>query len=162
MARRFRPLALTAALLCGLVLFASPANVVACSCAPVSRERMLPTVSDVFIGTVVAQYTVPPSPKPDEMVPFSPEFTVTYELDVSDTLKGKAKGRVRVVTGRDSAACGFPFVVGHRYLVFARLGFGVLRTSLCFSNVEGDGVDAAAAEVRTALAAKTKPAPKRH
>jgi len=162
MAREFRFLSLAVVLLCALTLLGGPASALACSCAPISRERMLPTVSDVFIGTVVRLYEVPPSPKPEEMVPFSPELTVTYEIDVSDTLKGKAKGRVRVVTGRDSASCGFPFVVGHRYLVFARHGMGVLRTSLCFSNVEGDGIEAAATEVRDALAAKTKPAPKRH
>jgi len=80
---------------------------------------------------------------------------------VSETLKGEAKGRVGVTTGADSATCGFPFVVGHRYLVFARAGLGTLRTSLCFQNGEGPAIEREATEVRRILAAKPTPVPKR-
>src|SRR5262249_25989283 len=76
----------------------------ACSCAQISREKRRPRVRGASIGTVVEK--VETSDEPDTpMAPFPTQATATYELDVSETLKGHAKGRVRVVTGRDSATC---------------------------------------------------------
>jgi hypothetical protein len=148
------------AVVIGIGVAQAPSLAVACSCAPIARDKMLPTVSDVFIATVVGESEPPASPAPGTM-PFSPEMTITYELEVASTLKGDAKGRVAVVTGRDSATCGFPFQKGRRYLVFARRGLGVLRTGLCFGNVEGDAIDAAAAEVKKLVAAKPKGKPRK-
>ena len=148
------------AIVIALCVAECPALAEACSCAPIVREKVLPTVSDVFIVNVIGEIEPPSSPAPGT-VPFSPELTITYELEVASTLKGDAKGRVAVVTGRDSASCGFPFQKGRRYLVFARRYLGVLRTGLCFGNVEGDTIDAAAEEVKKLVVAKPKTKPRR-
>lgn len=115
---------------------------------------MVELVTDVFIGKVVA---APPATPAAEASPGGPVVVglaggsrVEFTLEVIESLKGSARGRVQVVTPKDEAACGFPFKVGETYLVFAKqkVGETELFTDLCKGNASGDELPAQAEEVR--------------
>lgn len=129
---------------------ATPAH--ACSCIPESRMSMYERATDVFIGTVASG---------PEALAGGPAATpapgwntvgsggkVLYTLDVGETFKGGATGRVEVSTPSDSAACGYPFEVGKQFLVFARRGTHHLHTDLCMGTAGGESLAPATEEIR--------------
>ncbi|WP_084961772.1 hypothetical protein [Thermoactinospora rubra] len=150
------------ALAAGLVLV--PAGTAcACSCAELTAREAVGNASSVFTGTVVATRQVAGDPLGPR-----PPIVVTFEAD--QIYKGAAKARFDVATNADSAACGYAFQKGRRYLVFAARGesglFAVdpgvaLHTSLCSGNMalragkgplkKGDGLPGSGETVDRAL-----------
>lgn len=94
----------------------------ACSCAVLDEAQSTAQAELVFDGTV--QRIGKPAPWSDG------DLTVAFTVE--SVVKGRAAERVTLSTATDSAACGYAFVVGGRYRVFARDG----RTNLCDGNRE--------------------------
>lgn len=152
----------------------TPGTACACSCAPLKPAEQVKQATTVFTGTVVASHQV----KGDPLGP-NPPIVHTFRAD--QVYKGGTGAEYRVVTNADSAACGYAFAVGSRYLVFAsdrKSGMfdpdpGVpLHTSLCDGNQpvrpgEGplraeDGLQSGeplTAELLSALGTATRPQP---
>jgi hypothetical protein len=61
---------------------------------------------------------------------------VSVSVDVVEAHKGAVRANVVVTTAISGASCGYPFVTGHRYLIFAREDDGRLRTGLCDGNLD--------------------------
>ncbi len=94
-----------------LALALGPRPAAACSCTnTLSLQEEFDISSVVFSGRVTSITT---DPFGTLVVTFAPLQRWRGPLDAAPW----------VVTGLDSAACGFPFVVGEEYLVFARGGF---------------------------------------
>ena len=106
------------ALLVGVLwLLGNTGQAYACSCAdPGSPTEALETSAAVFAGRVVS---VDGGFDPDE-VPYSPEDRTTVEFEVSAVWKGVVHERMYVTTRPDGASCGFAFVEGEEYIVYAR------------------------------------------
>ena len=90
----------------------------------------------VFTGTVTAARRLGGGP-------LGPTPPVVYTFRADQVYKGKASAEFELATNADEAACGYRFVTGSRYLVFASSGesglFAIdpgvaLHTSLCAGN----------------------------
>jgi hypothetical protein len=126
MTRRAHGFAALAAACLVFALFA--ADAAACSClAPGPPAQEMEKADAVFSGRVAA---VEPAEPRDGAVRF-PRMRVTLELD--RVWKGCEEGEeVALWTALDSAACGYEFASGERYLVYAYAADdGSLTTSLC-------------------------------
>ncbi|MXY79350.1 MAG: hypothetical protein F4Y94_06615 [Chloroflexi bacterium] len=104
----------------------------ACSCAePGSPVEALETSAAVFVGRVVS---IEGAFDPDE-APYSPEDRTTVEFEVGAVWNGVVHERMYVTTRPDGASCGFAFVEGEEYVVYAHDsaevdgGYGVYRCS---------------------------------
>ena len=110
-------------LMLGLWQAATPRGAYACSCAqPPEPRDALERASTVFSGMVVDVAT--------ENI--SDGFTrraVTF--DVISSWKNANQEQIVVRTAMDSAACGFDFEVGKRYLVYTYDNEGNPYTGLC-------------------------------
>jgi len=104
---------------------AQPAG--ACSIAlPVPTDDELLAQADlVFEGVAVALE----EPTTTSTV-LSSADPVTWTFSVERVVKGAAPASQQVVTARSEASCGFTFVVGHRYRVYAEEGPTGFTTSL--------------------------------
>jgi hypothetical protein len=100
----------------------------ACSCAMVTSEESLDQAEMAFVGVVTridrpvfGGYTGQP---------------LKVTLAVSEVYKGRdvVTERFEVTTASDGAACGYDFVEGRRYLVFASTWEGTVNTGLCSGN----------------------------
>lgn len=110
--RRFGILALLVGLSGGLFgLFAAPQACLACSCiAPGSPTEELARAAVVFRGRVTAIAT--------ERAPAGNQYQrVTFQADT--VWKGSITHEVAVYTSSSSASCGYPFMQGEEYLVYA-------------------------------------------
>ncbi|HEX5596037.1 MAG TPA: hypothetical protein VFX61_08490 [Micromonosporaceae bacterium] len=126
--RRLRNL-LIVVVLAGLGLFVGPAMpACACSCAEaVSPEEAAERSDAVFVGVVKK------IDRPWGLIRSSTD-PVTVTIDVTEVHKGDVPATVKVVTEADGASCGYEFVDGGRYLVFASGKVADLRTGLCDGN----------------------------
>ncbi|MFI6458176.1 hypothetical protein ACIBF6_42340 [Streptosporangium amethystogenes] len=158
-------------LLAGALVIA-PGTACACSCALLEPAEQVKGAAAVFTGTVVAARRVGGDP-----LGTPPPVVYTFRAD--QIYKGKASAEFEVATNADSAACGYNFVTGSRYLVFAATGRSglltadpgvALNTSLCAGNLlvgpgdaalrAGDGLpsgESLGAELVTALGTATPP-----
>src|SRR6266852_748249 len=125
-----RPIFATALLL----LIFSPSFVRACSCAMVGNgcgPWSLQGEGAVFLGKVTAKVA---QARPDAagLVDLSAGYAVHFSVDESLSA-GAEPGREAVVyTGSGNGDCGYPFVVGTSYLVYAGAGpDGRLSTGTC-------------------------------
>lgn len=99
----------------------------ACSCLPATPEQHLESANTVFSGRVVNVITTRRNRRRPQ---FSfPQTRVTFE--VSEVWKGRERRRVMVMTSDSSASCGFNFIEGESYLVYASQSENRLTTSLC-------------------------------
>lgn len=107
-----------------VLLGATPALTTACTCLEwPSFERALRESDSVFKGTVVTIRPVGPHDYGD----------VRVTLQVDAWWKGAPPETVDVLTAKSEAACGFTFLVGSEYVVFAlRNQSGALWTHLCW------------------------------
>jgi Tissue inhibitor of metalloproteinase. len=96
---------------------------VACSCALAAPEAQVGQADAVFLGTAES---VRPGPAGDGLV--------TIVLRADHVYKGRADAEFEVVTPATSAACGYRFERGGRYLVLAKADDGRLSTGLCSGN----------------------------
>ena len=133
----------------------------ACSCVPASTMAMADRSSDIFVARAISG----PEITSDRAIP-DPEAgkrqmvlaggmdssTAQFTLEVTESLKGHARGRVAIETPSNPAACGEIFHLGETYLIFAHRGaHGQLETDICMQNVSGDTVPAAVERVRKVL-----------
>ncbi|MBB4915458.1 hypothetical protein [Streptosporangium saharense] len=102
----------TVLLLVAAAIVAIPGTACACSCAPLKPTEQVGNASVVFTGTVLASRPA----KGDFSVPTPP---VVYTFRIDQVYKGQAQAEYHVTTNVDSAACGYNFEPGARYLVFA-------------------------------------------
>lgn len=99
----------------------------ACSCMPATPEQHFESANTVFSGRVVNVITTRRNRRSPQ---FSfPQTRVTFE--VSEVWKGRERRRLMVMTSDSSASCGFNFVEGESYLVYASQSENRLTTSLC-------------------------------
>lgn len=114
---------ISAALAAGL-----PSVAEACSCAPPqgTARDSLAARDAVFSGRVVGLRL--PRRGPDG---HREEGTLIASFEVERSWKGRFGQGVEVRTAISSAACGFPFRLGQRYLVFASGHPKLLGTNLC-------------------------------
>jgi hypothetical protein len=114
-------LALLALVAAALASLTTPATVYACSCAaPVDAQAALSGSTAVFRGTVVR---LQPGSITDRQV--------KVDLDVSEQWKGDPGTSVTLTTASNEAACGYSFVKGTEYLVYADGKADDLETNLC-------------------------------
>jgi hypothetical protein len=106
-------------------LAASPKQAYACSCIPPSPPLESMASSDaVFSGKVLRI--------DEEKAPIiSSADPVKVVFEVSRVWKGPEEGAIALSTARDSASCGYDFVVGEEYLVYAYNSESGLTTGLC-------------------------------
>jgi len=107
-------------LLAGIVAMSyAPATMHACSCVAreYSQQEKMDGSTAVFVGTVT---TITQT-----------ELNNTATFDVSAYWKGAVSKTQAVTTAKDSAACGYGFVVGTKYIVYANSSEGKLTTGLC-------------------------------
>ncbi len=101
-----------------LVWAVQPRCAWACSCIPPgspTQERDRSTA--VFAGRVTDVST--------------PASNVAITVAVHEVWKGDVGSSVEITTPRDSAACGYQFVAGEEYVIYASESEGQLETTLC-------------------------------
>lgn len=86
----------------------------ACSCLPAPVCRSMWSADAVFTAKAVA--------KVDASV---------FTLQVGEVFRGATPATVEVSTSSRDAMCGYPFQIGHDYLVYAQRNSGRLVTGLC-------------------------------
>lgn len=94
-----------------ILLGTLPTPAFPCSCSPPSIPNAIERADAIFSGQVVSIDLM------DESFGW---YGARVELRVFRGWKGRSGSRAVVFTEPSSAACGFPFRVGERYLVFAR------------------------------------------
>ncbi len=125
-----RPIFATALLL----LICSPSSVQACSCAMVGNgcgHGSLPDGTAVFLGKVTAKIDLA-TPATAETFDLSRGYAVHFS--VAENFHGVSEPGAEAVvyTGSGGGDCGYPFVVGTSYLVYAGVGSdGRLSTGIC-------------------------------
>src|SRR5438132_5230384 len=127
--RRYWPL-----LLITLFFAGSPRVAFACSCAGVSKAQAARNVSAVFTGRVTSVT------RPFAIgIPCtsSSEDPVVAVFEVETVYKGELPATTTTRTVIGGASCGYDFVPGKRYTVFATVGTNGLETNACRGNVEG-------------------------
>lgn len=106
-----------------LMTAVQPACVFACSCVPPPPpEEALANSTAVFSGTVTEIIAPADLGGPDPV-------QVTFA--VSNGWKGADQPTMMITTTGSSASCGFEFVKGQDYLVYATENEGRLQTGLC-------------------------------
>lgn len=115
-------------------------DVSACSCIVDDRQSTGEQIrtsykqaAAVFYGKVIA---VKRESGSDEVMDVELEF-VTVKFRVEKSWKGQPTSEVIVRTAGNSAACGFAFKTGKRYLVYAHSNGNGLRTSICSRTAAG-------------------------
>jgi hypothetical protein len=130
-----------------LFLFALPAA--ACSCAGGGISSCpVPTADAIVVATVISKEVVQNGPAPDIWYPIpgqayrtarsqtirpqrEPWGSVKVTLSVSERFRGNSGNSLIIRTERGTEACGYPFEVGHEYLVFANEFQGNLNVTTC-------------------------------
>ena len=132
--QRIASLSLLLATLC-------PAAAFACTCIPPgSPEQEAARADHVFVGRVVSTRPVETlswwrrllvrvglSDPPEQQG--WPEYTVSFRG--VEALKGARAGQFTVRTSDSGGACGYPFKVGQRYVVYAHDHAGAPRAGIC-------------------------------
>lgn len=95
----------------------------ACSCVAESVRTQLRGSDAVFEGSVRSVRTAPTQ---GESAP-----SIVAALLVESVYKGRPASLSRVRTARSGEACGIPFAVGRRYVVFADGRGGAFRADIC-------------------------------
>ncbi|HEY7289496.1 MAG TPA: carboxypeptidase regulatory-like domain-containing protein [Vicinamibacterales bacterium] len=94
----------------------------ACSCVRRQPSCTADTGEIAFIGT-------PTSSVPIVGIDSHPVLRFTFAVD--ESLSGKVPRSTTIETASDTAACGFPFQVGRKYLVYARSTAAGYHVSFC-------------------------------
>ena len=116
-------------LLVGGAILSMPSRTYACSCVQLPEvQEALAEAEAVFAGKVI--HISEPQPDVSGMISSADPITVTFA--VAQTWKGVRQKQVMVQTARDSASCGFNFVLGEEYMVYTyKDDQGVLATNIC-------------------------------
>lgn len=114
-----------AALLLFVLLLSTTDQAFACSCMmPAPPLEAMANSDAVFAGKVVRI-----DGQEGAMISSADPIKVVFE--VSRVWKGEQNAAISLATARDSASCGFPFMVGEEYLVYANSSETGLTTGLC-------------------------------
>lgn len=108
----------------------APESSVRCSCiVPPAPTAARAAATAVFVGTVVSRREITLEVDGSDIA--IPALAVTFRLEA--VWKGVEPGEetVEVTTGFGGGDCGFPFVRGGTYLVYAGDGAPRLTTSVC-------------------------------
>ena len=114
----------------GLVLGAAVERASACTC--VGRYPACRAFGDsaaVFLGEVVAIADVSRTMDVGGRSLSYRQKRVHFR--VSEAFRGTTETELDVLTGVGDGDCGYPFVVGRRYVVFASDGSGAFSTGIC-------------------------------
>lgn len=107
------------------LLLVSPRPAHACSCiVPGSPQEEMARASAVLAGRVLQIDTAAGAV-------LSTADPIRVTMQVEKVWKGSADATQVLVTSRDSASCGYSFVEGEEYLVYASVQDGALQVSLC-------------------------------
>jgi hypothetical protein len=107
------------------LMVASPQKAYACSCIPPRPPlESMANSAAVFSGKVVRI-------EAEDTPLISSADPVKVVFEVSMVWKGAEDGAIALSTARDSASCGYDFIVGEEYLVYADNGENGLITGLC-------------------------------
>ncbi len=94
-----------------MMLLAMPSASYACSCVPVPPvQEELQRSDAVFAGKVVE---ITEQKQPDGYI------TKAVRFEVTDTWKGVSQSQVIITTGMGGGDCGYEFITGKDYLVYA-------------------------------------------
>jgi len=99
----------------------APQSACACSCAPGTEEGFFAEADFVFIGVVT---------EVDKSFALGGGGDIKVDFVVEEIAKGESAGEVTLTTASGGAACGYDFIVGQRFKVFAHNG----NTGLCSGN----------------------------
>jgi hypothetical protein len=134
--RRSRRLLAVAVLLVSLL--ARPRPVFACSCAPPDAPPIAFSRAEaVFSGTVIWVNSLDGLPLLRDLGRSLPRLYSAFPsngqvfLLVTDSWKGLTTTSVTLPAGSGWRLCGYPFVIGGQYLIYAATGAAGLGTSLC-------------------------------
>ena len=113
-----------------MVLSCHSLPVRACSCVTVEKGCGVPKIEGdaVFLGTVISKQLGDgrnPNGTISSVVPSVVRFSVT------EPYRGVSTKEIEVETTEGCCACGYPFEIGHAYLVYAFQHQGKLTTSIC-------------------------------
>ena len=141
----------TLAVTVGALVLAASQDVEACSCAPPpDPEGAFQRADVVFEGEAVdidtphlalgwlilkhkaAEWLATSAPSEHDYA--SAEKRVTFK--VTRVWKGDVTGPIVISTGYGGGDCGFPFVPGERYLVYAYTSAGFFTTGICGRTTE--------------------------
>ena len=113
-----------------IVLSLLPRPAFACSCAPPGTPlETLEGATAVFVGEVVSVE----APEPvDGAISTADPVKVTFA--VNTVWKGQVQPELTLTTPRMDASCGYTFVIGQTYLVYAYGHSTSLETHLCTRN----------------------------
>jgi hypothetical protein len=109
-----------------LGLFIAPSAADACSCVggtPLCQSFW--TTDAVFSGEVISIASTP-NPSGEQYLAHR-----LVRLKVVDAFRGGVQGVVEVATGAGGGDCGYNFIQGMTYLVYAHVGKSGLSTSIC-------------------------------
>ncbi len=120
-----------------LTLIVTARSGLPCSCfPPLSPKAALQESEAVFLGVVVSMREV-------DLTTAGYPMAFSYTIRVSRAWKGVVRGTVEVGTSSGGTACGYPFVVGEEYLIYAG----------------GEGVAGATWSIPGRVAADSRPRP---
>lgn len=91
----------------------------ACSCLPPKPPREARAEADALVAARVQAITT------------ARDGRLLVTLRVERTFEGPESAQLVVVTSDNTAACGYPFEQGERYLVYATRYEGAFHTGLC-------------------------------
>ena len=127
----FRALVLALFVLAFVFIFADSGY--ACSCVAVDKPIKVQVkaaedgASTVFSGEVL------------EITPSADNLSVTVRIKVETIWKGVKTAEKTITTARDSAACGYAFTVGQKYLVYTHKNGDAESTSNCSRTTQLSG-----------------------
>ena len=139
-----------------LWLLGDPGQVHACKCAePGSPSEELEKFAAVFAGRVVSiEHSFDP-----EAASYSPEDRTTVGFEVSAVWKGTVHEDMYITTPPTGGSCGFTFIDGEEYIVYADGGYtvGICSRTALLGQAQAD-LDALG-EGHTSTAVTGVPAP---
>ena len=112
-----------AVLIAGALVFLAPGVAFPCSCMPLGSPCSIAgSAAVVFVGTPVAVEDA----GTQNGVPY-----VRFKFQIDETIQNINLKTADVLTASDTAACGFSFEKGRKYLVYASGNGGVYSVSFC-------------------------------
>ena len=122
---------LAGAVLAGALSFGLGVRADACSCVQQSGTQQAARADVVFRGTV----TVIEPPITGLMISSADPIGIRFAVDA--VYKGEATRTYWVSTERSGASCGFDFLVGREYTVFAGVREDRVHTDICSGTIQG-------------------------
>jgi len=117
-----------------LLIMLTPAAATACVCPNMPYWCNIEWKRDepIFLGKVTAK----------DLITINAEYRIAVRFSVTDSLLSDAAVGQEIVVYTSAGSCGYPFIVGNTYLVYARTHQNQLSTSICSQT--GPAVKAAA------------------